>query len=80
MRALVAGDEKLVWSAYGDTVELYDRGADPGELHNLAGDRPQRVRELAAAMREAVRFRLPPGELALSDEARAQMRALGYAD
>jgi hypothetical protein len=80
MRAVERGGEKLVGSAYGDTVELYDLAADPAERRNLAGRRPGRAAALAAALDDAVAFWVAPGPLALSEETREQMRALGYLD
>ncbi len=32
---------------YNDVAELYDLQEDPGEQHNVAGDRPEVVRELS---------------------------------
>jgi arylsulfatase A-like enzyme len=49
-RAVVAyrvGDEKLHWSSDGHH-RLYDLAADPSEEHDLASERPERVRDLAA--------------------------------
>ena len=44
--ALRSGDEKLVYSWRKERDELYDLGADPGEEHDLAAERPERVAEL----------------------------------
>jgi len=49
-RAVVSyrvGDEKLHWSSDGHH-RLYDLAADPTEEHDLAPERPERVRDLAA--------------------------------
>ena len=46
-RAVRVGDEKLVAVA-GRPWELYDLSTDRSETHDLAADRPDRVRELAA--------------------------------
>ena len=44
-RAIRAGDWKLV-AAKGDPWELYDLRKDRAESNNLAGDRPEKVKEL----------------------------------
>ncbi|MFN7950169.1 MAG: sulfatase-like hydrolase/transferase [bacterium] len=80
MRAVESAAETLVWSAYGDTFELYDHGADPGELRNLVRARPDSVRALAGKLDEvaaapwAARI-----TTAVSAEDETRLRALGYA-
>ncbi|HEX6882070.1 MAG TPA: sulfatase [Planctomycetota bacterium] len=49
--AVRRGDEKLVHAWSSGTSELYDLAADPGETRDLAGERPQRVRELESELR-----------------------------
>jgi arylsulfatase len=46
-KALRMGDWKLVCAANGPW-ELYDLGADRGEMRNLAAQYPDRVRDMAA--------------------------------
>jgi arylsulfatase A-like enzyme len=46
-RYCVAGDWKLVESADGKTKELYNVTADPREEKDLAGEQPQRVKQLS---------------------------------
>jgi arylsulfatase A-like enzyme len=65
-------------------AELYDVAADPGERHNLAEQKPVRLRELAAeakATTEQSRRLQPdaasPGEK-LDGDTRSQLEALGY--
>jgi len=51
-RALVSyriADEKLHWASDG-RHRLYDLSSDPGEEHDLAAARPERVRDLARAV------------------------------
>jgi arylsulfatase A-like enzyme len=80
MRALQEGSEKLVWSAYGDTLELYDLTQDPGERVNLVSRRAERSRELAGLLEATVDRWSERTPLEASDEALEQMRALGYVD
>ncbi len=60
-------------------AERYDLAADPGELTNLSGRRPERDRELAAAL-SAFAPSLPGRERRVAEdpEAAARLRALGY--
>jgi arylsulfatase A-like enzyme len=46
-RALRAGDWKIVAAGKGSPWELYDLRSDRSESRNLAGDRPEKVKELA---------------------------------
>ncbi|MSR61246.1 MAG: hypothetical protein EXS08_02195 [Planctomycetes bacterium] len=48
--ALRAGDEKLVYGWREERAELYDLSGDPGELHDLAAERPQRAGELQSKL------------------------------
>jgi arylsulfatase A-like enzyme len=64
-------------------VELYDLAADPGEKHNLAGERTaDRDRLVEAATRHVEGARIPwgkpPGEVELDELRLNQLRALGY--
>ncbi len=70
----------LVWSAYGNTWELYDLGRDPGQTRNVVRDNPERTRELAAAMDESVRWWARRKAIRHSDETLDLLRALGYVE
>ena len=47
-RALRAGDWKIVAAGKDSPWELYDLGADRSETKDLAAEKPDKVRELAA--------------------------------
>lgn len=79
-RAFIAGGLK-----YFTDGRLYDLVADPGELHDIADERPDdllRMRQLAEAWdEELARYRelvVQPGGVELTDEERRRLRALGY--
>ncbi len=60
-------------------VELYDLAADPRELADLAGARPADVADLEAILdRQLSAARERAATADLSDEEKAQLRALGY--
>lgn len=48
--ALVAGGEKVVEHFEDGKVELFDLMSDPGERHDLSGERPARAAELQARL------------------------------
>jgi arylsulfatase A-like enzyme/Flp pilus assembly protein TadD len=63
--------------------ELYDLATDPGELRDLAADRPQeskRLAELWSRLRGADHRALPPGDLESEEQAEllARLASLGY--
>ncbi len=81
------GPWKSIWNVDTDTSELYQLRDDPGETRNLARTHPERT----AAMREASETWLAACQPAMTrepdadghvvdPEARARLRALGYAD
>lgn len=53
--AIRRGDLKLIWFHDGGRLELYDLAADPGETQDLAAERPDDRRRLAAALAEHLR-------------------------
>ena len=70
-----------------DGPQLYDLSNDPGERNNLAAANPTRVHEMERLLQqrkeanEALRKRLikrKHPEIELSEETRAELRALGY--
>jgi len=48
--SLRRGDEKLIYSWQRESGELFDLAADPGELADLARERPERAAELQAEL------------------------------
>jgi arylsulfatase A-like enzyme len=81
-RAIVLDGHKFIhsWNAKRDWVELYDVVNDPGELEDLA----QTHTEILERLREELQRRLAELsegstiEAELSEEDKAQLRALGY--
>ncbi len=61
-------------------IELYDLENDPGETHNLAEARPEKVRELEALLRELRKGKKPFQRAAAKIDADTEeaLRALGY--
>jgi arylsulfatase A-like enzyme len=79
MRAVEEGGQVLIWSAYADTLEFYDRRDDPREQRNLVDEEPERARAFERQLErcvgfwaEAVKVQRTAGDLAF-------LRALGYA-
>jgi Flp pilus assembly protein TadD len=67
----------------GAEPELYHLASDPGEIHNRAPEQPERVAQLRAALRGALRSMAPGGDTArpstVSAEQAERLRSLGYA-
>ncbi len=80
MRAVEQDGYKLIWSAYGDTWELYDMNRDPGELENLAASEPERVARMAAAFDPQVKFWSFPEAIEIDEELLKKLKTLGYAN
>ncbi len=82
-RGLVVGAEKYILSPAAGREELYDLDRDPGEHHDLSGERRQRTeglkRELEALIgaAESARGTPAPGRT-LTDEERQRLKTLGY--
>lgn len=53
--ALRVGDDKLLWFAETDAVELYDLAADPGEQKDLSAAQPDKATRLRERLLEALR-------------------------
>lgn len=74
---------KLIRNADPPGIELYRMRTDPAERTNLAGERPEAVRELARRLREwqrsqpALKGASGPA-VELNDEEHARLKGLGY--
>lgn len=78
MRLSEQGSERLIWSAYGDTYELYDLDSDPEERTNLARQRPASVERLARLLEAAPRWWAPRIVQGITEDALEELRTLGY--
>lgn len=80
--AAIDGSWKLFMRRSG-VLELFDLAADPGEHVDVRSAEPARERILEARLRErerqAVVARLPSRSIELTEELRARLKALGYA-
>jgi choline-sulfatase len=74
LQGVLAGHEKFIDLPL---PELYDLGADPGELVNLADKRPDRRRVLDARLRD-FHATLPGERFTESPEVAAKLQSLGY--
>jgi arylsulfatase A-like enzyme len=83
-RAIREGTWKLIVVSDGPRAELYDLARDPGERHDLSGERPEVVARLRAELerRRAGLPAPPPIRLYTSPDAELtrQLRSLGYVD
>jgi arylsulfatase A-like enzyme len=70
----------LIWSAYGPTVELYDRSADPFLTRNLEADRPEQAAEMLGRLGETLPTWSRRVSVEHSDETEALLRRLGYVE
>lgn len=80
MRAVEEDGRKLIWSAYGDTRELYHLTADAAERQNLLGQPETGAGELTAGLDRPVGRWVAPQAFEPTAENLEQLRALGYVD
>lgn len=82
LRAVVRGQDKLVYDLEHDEARLFDLGADPGEQHDLAPERPAELRALEEHLLERVAATEGEGDTKraakTSREVQERLRALGY--
>ncbi len=79
MRAIDRSRERLIWSGYGETVELYG-ARDPGQLRNLSAAQPETVEDLRSSLDNHPRYWTFPEPFEGSDELRRRLESLGYID
>jgi arylsulfatase A-like enzyme len=78
LRRVDARGASLIWSAFGRTLELYDRDLDPRELQNQI-DRDARAELLRRVLARSVRFWTEPIRVERDAHELEFLRALGYA-
>ena len=74
------GNWKYIQMPEEERRELYFLGEDPGETVNLAGERPERVRQMSRALASWLEEteRGSPADLRIDPEDRRRLEALGY--
>ncbi len=80
-QAIVRWPDKLIVDVATGETKLFDLAADPGERHDLAGERPELVAELIDGLAEALAAATAIGagaEAELDEELLRRLRALGY--
>lgn len=77
--ALIVGDEKLILDLPGDPVR-FDLSSDPRELQPLRGGISPLQERLTSELHRMLAFQTDPGQVALTDEERQRLEALGYVE
>ena len=77
-RMVQRGGWKLIWSAYGPTYELYDLAADPEEVDNRAGRRPDLLRSLKDELDVTPPRWRRSATIEISEKTLERLRSLGY--
>ena len=82
MRSFTQQGRVLVWSAYGETYELYDLTLDPDRRDNLFEARPAWSAPLLSGLRRPIHTAVeaPKNELSIDSRMGEALRALGYAE
>lgn len=77
LRAVISGDDKLIWNPRAGTYELFDTRVDPRDTTNLASQAPARLVEARRVLQRTsdLELTLLPGEA----KGRAGKRATGSA-
>ncbi len=77
-RMIQSGVRRYIWSAYGDTEELYDLSTDPAETLNVASANSAEVAALRQQLDAIPPYWVRLAPRGLSPEAVEELRALGY--
>ena len=80
LRGVERAGRSLLWSSFGDRLELYDLVRDPGQRRDLARTRPEWVRALQQELRERPAYAVVPDGGTLGAELAARLQALGYVE
>jgi arylsulfatase A-like enzyme/Flp pilus assembly protein TadD len=75
LRTLRDGNTKYIAAP---RPELYDVGQDPGELHNLVGNRPDEARQLSGRIERITPADLQARSSTIDRDAHARLGSLGY--
>ncbi len=81
--AVVSGDRKLLGRLQGDGVEIlaaFDLATDPGEQADLTGEAAALEASIEGRLKELREPLVEAAAIQVGDDARAQLRALGYVD
>lgn len=80
LRTLYEGKFKYI---HGPRPELFDLEADPGEVHDLSGEMPDRVDEMKSSLQEFMTRHVADHaetRVTMDEDTRARLEALGYVD
>jgi len=84
LASLISGTDKLIRVTVEGEVKwmLFDLVADPGELHDLSAERPQRLAELRQELekrrQESARFQVRDLHEVSIEGVRSELQSLGY--
>ena len=74
------GTLKLVWDGERKDVDLFDEGADPAEVHDLAASRREDGRLLLEAVMRFARENTNDAAPDDDEETRKALKSLGYVE
>ena len=80
LHAAISGRWKLIEDRLAGTLELYDVTRDPHELDDRAGTQPEVQERLATSLRAQQDAISEASGVAIPEEARSFLKALGYVD